>query len=442
MTDNPFKVIVVGGGPVGLTAAHALHLANIDFVVLERNDDVAVDVGASLVLGAQSMRFMQQLGLLDKLLSIGEKLLYNKSFTQEGTKFTDSTSIQLMRRNFGLELITFHRAELVRALLNGLPKGAREKYLLSQKVVDISTSKSGVVVTCANGKIYSGSMVIGADGVHSQTRKIMHRLSAESRFSASRNPEPPFQARYRCLWSNLPRPCEAGQGADTQGKDRSVMWLTGRDRAWIFLYEKLDEPTNEPRRYTKTEMDAFAASFADWPVNEELRIKDVYNSSTAGMSNLEEGILEHWSLGRIVLAGDSCHKFTPNAGLGFTNGIQDIALLCNLLHDVVGSSMTSDISEDTLHQTFKDYQDARKTALNFDWGVSSLTTRGHAWANPIYWFLYRFVWPLYAFQWLLQTVIAASQIKQGRVLNYVLGEDRIRGRIPWMYPIYTKGKDV
>jgi len=97
MPNNPLKVIVVGGGPVGLTAAHALHLANIDFVVLERNDDVAVDVGASLVLGAQSMRVLQQLGLLDKLLSIGQKLFKNKSFTKEGTKFTDSTFIQITR---------------------------------------------------------------------------------------------------------------------------------------------------------------------------------------------------------------------------------------------------------------------------------------------------------------------------------------------------------
>src|SRR5690242_5290382 len=273
--------------------------------------------------------------------------------------------------SFGLELITFHRAALVRALLDGLPQCAKETYLLNQKVIDISTSETGVVVTCANGKTYSGSMVLGVDGVHSQTRKIMHRLSAESRFSASKNPEPPFSSSYRCLWSNLPRPCEAGQGSDTQSKDRSVMWLTGRDRAWIFLYEKLSEPTKEPKRYTKAEMDSFAASFADWPVNEVLKIKDVYNSSTAGMSNLEEGILEHWNLGRIVLAGDSCHKFTPNAGLGFTNGIQDVALLCNLLHDVVRSSMNSDISEDTLQQVFKEYQSSRKEALKFDWGVSS-----------------------------------------------------------------------
>ena len=220
------------------------------------------------------------------------------------------------------------------------------------------------------------------------------------------------------------------------------MWLTGRDRAWIFLYEKLPQPTKESKRYTKAEMDELAVSFADWPVNENLKIKDVYNSSTAGMSNLEEGILEHWSLGRIVLAGDACHKFTPNAGLGFTNGIQDVALLCNLLHDAVQASKNSEISECALQGIFKEYQTERKEALKFDWSISSVTTRGHAWANPIYWFFYRFICPSYAFQWIMQTCIGNPRMKQSRVLSYVFGEDRIKGRIPWTYPIYSKGKEL
>jgi 2-polyprenyl-6-methoxyphenol hydroxylase-like FAD-dependent oxidoreductase len=337
--------------------------------------------------------------------------------------------------SFGLEFIAFHRAELVRALLDGLPLSAREKYLLSQKVIDIATSETGVVVTCANGKTYSGSMVLGADGIHSQTRKIMHKLSP-------RNPEPPFSANYRCLWSNFPRVSEQGQGTDTQGKDRSIMYLSGRDRGWIFLYEKLAEPTQEPRRYNQEDMDEFAASFADWPVNEEMKVRDVYNSATAGMSNLEEGILEHWSLGRIVLAGDACHKFTPNAGLGFTNGIQDVALLCNLLHGAVKTSAHSDVSTDALQNVFQEYQAKRKAAVEFDWSVSSATTRAHAWANPIYWFFARFLLPIYAFQWYLQAYVVAPRVKQSWVLNYVFGEDRIKGRIGWTHPILEKGKSL
>ncbi|KAI4616989.1 uncharacterized protein J4E87_008501 [Alternaria ethzedia] len=442
MTSEPFKVIVIGGGPTGLTAAHALHLANIDFVVLERRDDVIVDVGASLILGAHAMRIMQQLGLLDKLLSIGQRVLNNKSFTKDGKKFADGTSVQIVKDNFGLEPIAFHRAELVQALLEGLPDEARKKYCVGQKVVDIATTETGVVVTCANGTTFTGSMVLGADGVHSQTRKIMHNLSAEDRFSACRNPEPPFSAHYRCLWSNTPRPCAAGLGNNTQGKDRSLMWITGRERAWLLLYEKLPEPTQEPKRYTKEEMDDFAASFANWPVNDDLKVKDIYDSSTAGMSNLDEGVLEHWSLGRIVLAGDACHKFTPNAGLGFTNGIQDVALLCNLLHNATKSSAGSDIGFGELQQIFQEYQSSRKEPTAFDFGVSAAATRSHAWATPIYWFVGRFIYPLYAFQWLLMKYVVAPRMKQSRVLDYVFGEDRIQGRIPWAYPIHTKGKEL
>jgi 2-polyprenyl-6-methoxyphenol hydroxylase-like FAD-dependent oxidoreductase len=143
-----------------------------------------------------------------------------------------------------------------------------------------------------------------------------------------------------------------------------------------------------------------------------------------------------------VLAGDACHKFTPNAGLGFTNGIQDIALLCNLLHDAVDMSKDNDLSEDSLQRIFLDYQTARKEELAFGWGVSSVTTRGQAWANPIYWFLSRFLLPLYAIQWLMQKYIAGPKMAQSRVLNYVFGEDRIKGRIPWVHPIRTKGKEL
>ena len=38
--DRPFTVVIVGAGMSGLLAAHRLHQAGIDFVVLEKNDDV------------------------------------------------------------------------------------------------------------------------------------------------------------------------------------------------------------------------------------------------------------------------------------------------------------------------------------------------------------------------------------------------------------------
>lgn len=62
-----FKVIVIGGGPVGLTTAHALSKANIDYVVLEARPQIAEDVGASLVIFPPNLRVFSQFGLFGKL---------------------------------------------------------------------------------------------------------------------------------------------------------------------------------------------------------------------------------------------------------------------------------------------------------------------------------------------------------------------------------------
>lgn len=91
------KVIVVGGGPVGLVAAHALHLAGIDFVLLERRASITDNTGASVVLGPPSLRILSQFGLREELEDAGAELGHAKSFTRDGYKFRDSTQIRLLK---------------------------------------------------------------------------------------------------------------------------------------------------------------------------------------------------------------------------------------------------------------------------------------------------------------------------------------------------------
>ena len=94
--DN-FKVIVIGGGPVGLTLAHALHLASIDFVVLERRSDIIEDKGASIALWPHTFRVLHQFGLLDKVRSVGSELHHHLSLTSGGYAFKEGTRWQRMR---------------------------------------------------------------------------------------------------------------------------------------------------------------------------------------------------------------------------------------------------------------------------------------------------------------------------------------------------------
>jgi 2-polyprenyl-6-methoxyphenol hydroxylase-like FAD-dependent oxidoreductase len=74
MGARSFRVIVVGGGPVGLTAAHALHRAGIDFLVLERRPEVVIDAGSNLVLSPVGLRTMTQLDIVGDLNAISSPL--------------------------------------------------------------------------------------------------------------------------------------------------------------------------------------------------------------------------------------------------------------------------------------------------------------------------------------------------------------------------------
>jgi 2-polyprenyl-6-methoxyphenol hydroxylase-like FAD-dependent oxidoreductase len=89
MGSSNFKVIVVGGGPVGLTAAHALTRANIDFVLLESRPSVVFAAGAGLVLLPIGMRVLAQLGLLDALDRVSSPLGQVERIDHQGQSIGD-----------------------------------------------------------------------------------------------------------------------------------------------------------------------------------------------------------------------------------------------------------------------------------------------------------------------------------------------------------------
>lgn len=63
-------VIIVGGGPVGLTAALGLTRAGIDFILLEQRKTIIVEEGSDMTLLPMTMRALDQMNLLEPLSRI------------------------------------------------------------------------------------------------------------------------------------------------------------------------------------------------------------------------------------------------------------------------------------------------------------------------------------------------------------------------------------
>lgn len=67
MAPSSFKVIIVGGSVTGLTLAHSLDSIGVDYVVLEKRDEVAPQEGASIGILPNGARVLEQLGLYDAI---------------------------------------------------------------------------------------------------------------------------------------------------------------------------------------------------------------------------------------------------------------------------------------------------------------------------------------------------------------------------------------
>lgn len=94
---KPFKAIIVGGGPVGLTAAHALRLAGIDFVLLEQRPTVLEGRGAGLALTANSFRVMHQFGVLEALRPLMSEIAVTECFDTSGYRFQKTNEPEVVK---------------------------------------------------------------------------------------------------------------------------------------------------------------------------------------------------------------------------------------------------------------------------------------------------------------------------------------------------------
>lgn len=345
-----------------------------------------------------------------------------------------------LRVSHGYGATAIHRADVVEALYSGLPPAAAEKVFTNKKLGSIKTHGAGVTVACTDGSVYNGSIVVGADGVHSTTRHLMREAALkEDPLRRDWDAEEPFPATYQLLFGAFPTPSEAGQGYDVQAKDKAIMYLSGSKRSWFFLYKKLPKPTSEPPRYTDADIQAVAAEFAEFPLTEKVKVKDVWPTMLgAGLTNLGEGIAKHWSLGRTVLVGDACHKLTTHLGLGFNNGVQDVVVLANMLRKAVRGADGGDPDTAAIRGVCEAYEVLRKSSscsLVADAAHSGQETRMHAWANTAYYLISRW---LIVPQWVEDLVVRSiitPELRKAQVLDYVAMEEPMKGKVSWLYPM-------
>ncbi|MEM7329293.1 MAG: FAD-dependent monooxygenase [Pseudomonadota bacterium] len=316
------KVIIVGGGIGGLTAALAFHAYGWKVEVIERAAELG-EIGAGIQISPNGMKVFRALGLEYDVAETGflpEAL--EMRFGRSGNKVFQIEARRAIVERWGAPYLHLHRADLVAVLTKALAQRQPNAVRLGATCVGYENAEDTVHAVLETGDRLTADLLVGADGIHSKIRTQM--LGADA-------PEFTGNIAWRAV-------VPMDQLGDLVPPPTACVWVGAKRHAVTYRLRggKLanfvgivedDKWSSESWTEAGTREEALA-DFKGWhPILTNLieRAETHYRWAL-----FDRAPLSQWSQGRAVLLGDSCHPTLPFQAQGAVMAIEDAFLLAKL----------------------------------------------------------------------------------------------------------------
>ena len=311
------RILIIGGGFSGMSAAielrrqgHAVDLVEID--AGWRN------YGAGISLGGATLRAFRRLGILDAFLAQGHAADGVRLCLPHGPQVAELPTPRLAGADVpgGGGIL---RPVLARILADAT-RASGADIRLGCTFTRFVQDADGVDVEFTDGQCRRYDLVIGADGLYSKVRAALLPQAPQPVYSG--------QAVWRAVLPRLP------------GIDTATMWMGPHvkpgvnpvSKTEMYLFVTEPRPTNDhvdPASFVdrlRGLLEGFAA-----PALQEIRAQ--IGAQSQIVFRPLEGLLvpRPWSLGRIVLIGDTVHATTPHLASGACIGVEDALVLAEEL---------------------------------------------------------------------------------------------------------------
>ena len=313
--NTPKKVVVVGAGIGGLTAALALLERGIDVEVYEQSNELK-EVGAGIQISSNGTRVLFALGLEKTLGQVQvrpERRELRHWSTGETWNWFDLGDKNVER--FGTPHLMFHRADLHDLLAGAVRACKRDAIILNKQCIAVASQAGHADATFADGRTVQAAYVIGADGIHSKIRVCLFGPS-----------KPIFTGciAWRGLipMQKLPAHLARMVGTNWLGPRGNVLHYPVR-RGEIMNYVSTSEREDWQIESWSTvgTKDELRNDFRDWHPDVQLMIDQIETPYKWAL--MIRAPMPAWSKGRVTLLGDACHPTLPFLGQGGVMAIED-----------------------------------------------------------------------------------------------------------------------
>ncbi|MEO0440378.1 MAG: FAD-dependent monooxygenase [Pseudomonadota bacterium] len=318
------KIIIIGAGLGGLTAAIALRQKGIDVEVHEAAGKLE-ETGAGLTLGLGAQHVFRALGIQSDVARLAcpagtlpflhyrnARLLMGNFDHGDGT--ADDGEANIVRH--------IYRADLQQVLIESL-MGLGGDIHTAHRLTDIDDTGELALAQFANGEQAAGDLIVGADGVRSAVRAILHP-GDEPRFTdhvAFRFLVPMTEARPFM---------EQGRSAIFIGPQRTFNRYTMCHGEIVNCAGLVETSEQVPEGWSiGANRDELAQAFDGWHADVTGLIGHASQIIKWGLYDRQP--LPSWSRGRVTMLGDAAHAMLPFLGMGAAMAIEDGYILARAL---------------------------------------------------------------------------------------------------------------